>query len=231
MGFFGGGGGTTPVNMVGASTGTAGTAGYVPAPAAGKNTRYLCADASFGEAPMLPQYKAPSTSINKTYSHITGTNSVFINALRRSFSLVYMPSDGNINKLVFRTGSGTYSVAINFNIALWEVGEDGKPSTYLIGANASSGVASNADIVASVTSTAVKRGFYYISLTPDSNTPTNGVSNNNSMGISASYLGGSSLTASVVMLGYTATVYDQTTHGTIDNTTITYCPNVGYQYV
>ena len=47
MGFFGGGGGTTPVNMVGASSGTAGTAGYVPAPAAGDQDKVLRADATF----------------------------------------------------------------------------------------------------------------------------------------------------------------------------------------
>jgi len=49
MGFFGGGGGTTPVNMVGASSGTAGTAGYVPAPAAGDQEKVLTGGASFGE--------------------------------------------------------------------------------------------------------------------------------------------------------------------------------------
>ena len=48
MGFFGGGGGgTNPVNMVGASTGTAGTAGYVPAPAAGEEHKLLRGDATF----------------------------------------------------------------------------------------------------------------------------------------------------------------------------------------
>jgi len=58
MGFFGGGGGgTTYSDFVGASTGTAGTAGLVPAPALGKNTRYLSSNATFGELPLLPQYK------------------------------------------------------------------------------------------------------------------------------------------------------------------------------
>lgn len=45
MGFFGGG--TTPVNMVGASSGTAGTAGYVPAPAAGDQEKFLCGNSTW----------------------------------------------------------------------------------------------------------------------------------------------------------------------------------------
>jgi hypothetical protein len=46
MGFFGGGGGAAS-NMVGATSSVAGTAGLVPAPAAGDEEKYLFGDATF----------------------------------------------------------------------------------------------------------------------------------------------------------------------------------------
>ena len=56
MGFFGGGGATVS-NMVGATSSTAGTAGLVPAPAAGKQNSVLMGDATFlnlDDIKMLP---------------------------------------------------------------------------------------------------------------------------------------------------------------------------------
>ena len=47
MGFFGGGGGAAPANMVGATSSAAGTAGLVPAPAAGDQRKVLRGDATF----------------------------------------------------------------------------------------------------------------------------------------------------------------------------------------
>jgi hypothetical protein len=46
MGFFGGGG-SAASNMVGATSSAAGTAGLVPAPAAGDEEAFLCGDATF----------------------------------------------------------------------------------------------------------------------------------------------------------------------------------------
>ena len=125
MGFFGGGGGTTPVNMVGANTTTAGTAGYVPAPAAGKNTRYLSADASFGELPLLPQYKNTTASryVGSTVeSYINNAAAPTIKV--RYFHLIYVPTDGQVDVLGFRTSSAP-SPAFNVHLALWNVNEDG----------------------------------------------------------------------------------------------------------
>jgi hypothetical protein len=47
MGFFGGGGGAAPANMGGATSSSAGTAGLVPAPAAGDEDKVLRGDATF----------------------------------------------------------------------------------------------------------------------------------------------------------------------------------------
>ena len=57
MGFFGGGGGAAPADMVGATSSVAGTAGLVPAPAAGKQSSVLMGDALFlnlDDIKMLP---------------------------------------------------------------------------------------------------------------------------------------------------------------------------------
>ena len=91
MGFFGGGGGTTYSNFTGSSTSVAGASGLVPAPAAGKNTRYLASDATFGEIPWLPQYKNTAanyrilTLAQASAQGATGT------AKLRIFSLIFIP--------------------------------------------------------------------------------------------------------------------------------------------
>ena len=56
-GFFGGGGGASASNMVGATSSSAGTAGLVPVPAAGKQNSVLMGDATFlnlDDIQMLP---------------------------------------------------------------------------------------------------------------------------------------------------------------------------------
>lgn len=221
MGFFGGGGGTTPINMVGASTGTAGTAGYVPAPAAGKNTRYLSSDASFGELPLLPQYKNTAANYRiLTLASNSNVQGLAGNARTRVFSLIYAPSDGSIDTFGFRMHTGTISAAINFHVALWEVAEDGTPSTYVIGGNASSGTTASVDVTFSVTATPIKRGYYYISGTPDASVTGGGqLYTYSSWGYpEVNYIGRLSSVvgnARGYVFRYVATTYNQTTHETM----------------
>jgi hypothetical protein len=141
-----------------------------------------------------------------------------------------VPADGNVGSLVFRTGAGTYSSAINFHIAMWECGQDGNPSSLVVGAVASSGTTSSVDIVTSVSSTAVKRGFYYMSLTPESTIPSNGInaSNNNSFGVM--FVGIANLSTTTCVLGYVATTYNQTTHETFSETALSVRPALGFKY-
>jgi len=240
MGFFGGGGGTTPVNMVGASTGTAGTAGYVPAPAAGKNTRYLSADASFGELPLLPQYKNTATG-NWISNYIVGgaTGSGAINARLRAFYIMYIPSDGNIDTLGFRVVSAPTVTAFNLHVALWEVNEDGTVGSYVIGGNGSSGLTNSVTISISISSTAVKKGYYWISATSDINTSPASIGMMTSSGATVyySFMGSSTLPVStnVFVPNYTATTYNQTTHETFNYSNPAgfgnQVPSLGIQYV
>jgi len=218
--FFGGGGGTSPVVMTGSSTTVTGVAGYVPAPSVGKNTRALFSDASFGEIPWLPQYK--NTAANYRIGNLStgNTQGVTGTARLRVFTLIYVPSDGSVDVLGFRLHTGTISAAVNFHVALWEVAEDGTPSTYVIGGNASTGTSASTDVTFSVTATAVKRGFYYISGTPDAAITGGGTflaSSTNGFP-EALYIGRLSTVQTNsrgATFRYTATTYNQTTHETM----------------
>lgn len=241
MGFFGGGGGgTTPVNMVGASSGTAGTAGYVPAPAAGKNTRYLSSDASFGEAPMLPQYK--NTAANNwisIYTPAQASGSGSLNARVRGFFLLYVPSDGNIDTLGFRVSTAPTVTAYNLHVAIWEVNEDGTVGSYVIGGNGSSGLSNNTTVSISIASTPVKRGFYWISGTSDIATSpaTLQMGASSTAGIYYSFMGSTAISQSggLFIPNYTATTYNQTTHETFFYSTAggwgNQTPALAFQYV
>ena len=240
MGFFGGGGGTTPVNMVGASSGTAGTAGYVPAPAAGNNTRALFSDASFAELPLLPQYKNTTASrwvgvYLENYNANTGGCTIKV----RNFHLIYIPASGQIDTLSFRTASAP-SPAFNVHLALWNVNEDGTVGTYLIGATGSTGTSANTNINISVTATNVSRGFYWMSFTPDATQGATPLAFSSTAGgiYNQRFLGGTSLDPNnYVVWFYTCnTSYDQTTHETftLNNNSSgigTRIPLMGFQYV
>lgn len=212
MGGFFGGGGTVYSNFTGASTSVAGASGLVPAPAAGKNTRYLSSDASFGELPLLPQYKAANDRIIGVWKpYLSSGNHGTANRLRQ-FNLLYVPSDGNIDTLKFGT-AGSVASACNIHIAIWEVAETGEPSTYVIGGTANTGTTGNTLIGIAIASTALKRGFYYISCTADATVSANLVGHG-SLFYTNNYIGSSVGLNNWSNFQYTATTYNQTTHET-----------------
>ena len=216
MPFFGGGGAAV-ANMGGATSSAAGTAGLVPAPSAGKKTRGLFSNAAFEEIPFFPLRKAANTLW--VSSKIFGVGASVQNqtpaARRRQFGLGFFPDDGNIDTLGARIAGTAPSPATNIHLGLWECGEDGLPSTIIVGGTASSGTSANTDISIAVSSTAVKRGYFYFSLTLEAST---GAWNGNSAtayGFASSING---VEANPASSGnspyYVATTYDQTTHGT-----------------
>jgi len=225
--------------MVGASTGTAGTAGYVPAPAAGKNTRYLASDANFGELPLLPQYKNTTAAryicnVMDGYTANAGAPTIKI----RLFHLMYVPADGQVDVLAFRTSTAPSS-AFNVHLALWQVNEDGTVGSYVIGGTGSSGTAGNVTINISVTATNIVRGYYWMSFTPDS-TPTGNVievSSVNAQLFCSRFLGSTTAQPTQFHIwNYTcATSYDQTTHETFNLSSPSglqnRAPAMGFQYV
>lgn len=227
--FFGGGGGTTPVNMTGSSTTVTGVAGYVPAPAAGKSTRYLSADASFGELPLLPQYKPANDRIIGVWKPYLSTGNFSTTTRIRQFNLIYVPADGNIDTLRFST-AGVVASSVNIHIAIWEVGENGEPSTYVIGGTAASGTTGNTLIGISIASTALKRGFYYISTTPDASV-SSALVGHGSLFTTCSYIGSSSVGINNSSnFQYSATTYNQTTHETFIFGNAQTTAAVGFEY-
>jgi hypothetical protein len=240
MGFFGGvGGGTTYSDFVGASTGTAGTAGLVPAPALGKNTRYLSSNATFGELPLLPQYKNTTAAryINQVVDGYTGGAGAPTIKVRY-FALMYVPADGQVDVLAFRTNTAP-SPAFNVHLALWQVNEDGTVGSYVIGGTGSTGTTGGVNINISVSATNIFRGYYWMSFTSDATGSASAIGTNatQSSCFYTRFLGGTSVAQqSFVIWNYTcATSYDQTTHETFllsqPSGTGLALPQMAFQYV
>ena len=233
MGFFGGGGGATVANMVGATTSTAGTAGLVPAPAAGKNTRALFSDGTFGEIPMVPAYKNTTASYAILPLAAGGQGRSGTIKVRR-FCLVFVPADGNIDTLAFGIRTSPTS-NLNVHVAMWECSESGQPSTYLIGGTTTIlTTQSFAKVSISVTSTAVKRGWYFMSITPAATFTTQtfeGVAVPGGVWERMFIGSNGNVDNAQTVFSYTCnTSYDQTTHETFGFATSAWHP-LGFEYV
>jgi hypothetical protein len=172
MAFFG-----PPPPFVGATTTADGASGLVPAPASGTSTRLLYSDAKFKNISIFPQFKPPNAVIMA--NPYAGYGTVASSAVSptdkvRVFSLMYFPASGNIDTLLWRTGSGP-SVSYNMHIGVWRVGDDGKPSDYITGVIASSGLTGSVDISSSISSTEIEAGWAFFSLTPDATQATQSI--------------------------------------------------------
>lgn len=228
----------TSTDVVGATTSTAGTAGLVPAPAAGKNTRYLSSDATFGELPLLPKYKNTAATryvLAVVDGYVAGTSTPTVNV--RYFHLLYSPTDGQVDVLGVRTGTAA-STAYNINLAIWNCLEDGTVGSYVIGGNVSSGTSAPSNLTVSVTPTSIARGYYWMSFTAAA-TPSGTIATTQTTGncYLSRFLGGTSpQPSSQVIWNYTClTSYDQTTHETFSLSSPTglqtNTPNMGFQWV
>ena len=230
MPFFGGGGGAAPANMVGATSSAAGTAGLVPAPAAGKNTRALFSDGTFAEIPMVPAYK--NTSANYAILPLGGSGQGRAGTIKvRRFNLIFVPADGNIDTLVLGIRSSPTS-NLDVHLAFWEANQNGEPSTYMAGGTITILTTDSfKDMKVSISSTAVKRGWYYMSVTPAATFTTStfeGISGGTGVW-ERMFIGGSR--SSQFIFSYTCnTSYDQTTHETFTFLDSNWCP-LGFEYV
>jgi hypothetical protein len=126
MGFFGGGGGAAPANMGGATSSAAGTAGLVPAPAAGEDELFLKGNALFQEGPIPQRTFTSGYFCNDAFSTIEGTNSW--NASRTHYNLIWIPRRMSFDRIGFtqNTAGLTHNVRIGlYNSSL----TTGLPST------------------------------------------------------------------------------------------------------
>jgi hypothetical protein len=151
----------------------------------------------------------------------------------RNFMPIYIPSDGQIDKLSFITASAG-TPAVNCHIALWENSETGTPSTYVIGGTASTGVAASTAIDVTVSATDVVRGFYWMSLTAETQTNVT-IRTSSQPNFLSSFMGESNVSGqgSKYTFFYTATSYSQTTHETfsVGSPANTMFPCMSVQYV
>jgi len=186
MGFFGGGGGTTVSNMVGATSSTAGTAGLVPAPAAGENTAFLCGNATFSNVLYnLPIHKLDNTNF---YAPIAFGGNVSVNSVANVANLVpiFLPA-GSIDRISAYQNSASSSGT--GYIAIYNVNSNGKPLSVVASGSftITSGEAAVEKAITLSPTVAVKAGLYWI-----------GYHNNN---ITANYrsTGNSNSVASLIM--------------------------------
>ena len=235
MPFFGGG--ASVANMVGATSSAAGTAGLVPAPAAGTNTRALFSDASFGEVPLFPTHKNTNSGVYiRAPQSATSTQATITSmaSLLRTFLCMYSPADGTIDLLGVRFTASPTS-GYDMNLSIWEMGEDGLPSSYITGGNAAIAAGAGNVEYTIVVNGAIKRGFFWSSLTLSSaitgatiagfNPPFNtwwlGATSTNTAAGSSLY----------THIQYTcATSYDQTNHETFVYSTSGIIPQIAFQY-
>lgn len=178
MGFFGGGGGTTPVNMGGATSSAAGTAGYVPAPSAGQDRHVLSGSASF--IPNVPVVRPTSASgrLIGCMCANTRANGNYSNAQSNTiFSPIFLPS-GTLTAIgltFFSQNTGNVRYGIYDSIS-------GDIPTTLLGsgtATTSSGAAANAAVVVSGLSVTIAGGLYWIALQQDTNNNVNWITSGN----------------------------------------------------
>lgn len=222
----------TSTDVVGATTSTAGTAGLVPAPAAGKNTRYLSSNATFGEVPLLPKRKDNSSNWKTPSNSAIAGNTGSANPLTkvRIFGLGYFPDDGDINTLGLRIVTAP-ATAVNIHLGFWDCGEDGLPSTYITGGTISSGIAGNTDLSLSVTQISVKRGYFFYAATYESGSGScSGWAASSTTILGGIYGRQATIQGTSFSPSYTATTYDQTTHGTFTVNAGT-IPCVAFKYV
>ena len=216
-----------------ATTALAGGVGFVPAPTAGKSSRALFTNSSFAELPLFPLIKntdanAYISSYNAYDSGAGATETIRV----RTFALLYVPADGEVDTLGFATSTAP-SPAFNAHIAIWNCSETGYPDTLVVGGIVPSGTTGFAAVKVSVTPTAITRGFYYISFTADATTSTNAVRARaaQSNAFMCSFLGSNLPGQSGYTIAYTATTYDQTTHNAFVNLSARSVPYTAFQYV
>jgi len=223
-------------NMTGATTSAAGTAGLVPAPAAGNPTRALHSNGIFEEVALYPNYKGSGTWLRSPLTELhSATNVSSVTNLLRRFVIMFAPADGTIGLLGLRYPNAV-TTGYNINLAIWQMGETGLPSTYIDGGNISvlTGVGNTEYTL--VVNAPIKRGYFWVSHTANA-TENSGAFATFNIGASTNVWwlgatqtnnnGGAANTAHSYTCG---TAYDQTTHESSFSLSTGSVPQIAYQY-
>jgi len=189
MGFFGGGG-AAPANMGGATSSAAGTAGLVPAPAAGDQTAFLSGSGSF----LIPAVPTLSKDSGQTQDvgAINGSSVVFFgcpflfggsgatlpSTLKPLFCPIYIPKTDTYTRLACTITVG--SAGTLFSLGIYSLDEaTGLPKTLISNVNNLSS-ASPANVEGTI-SQSLNQGWYWAAIMGDSTTPQYRVENSQTL--------------------------------------------------
>jgi hypothetical protein len=179
MAFFGGGGGAAASNFVGATSSVAGTAGLVPAPAAGDNDKFLAGDASFAIAPRLVSPALPDW--------LTGTNSqsaegclygvggygYVIGANRLGICPIFIRQGKTFTKLGARIANDATKTSTKLRVGIYNASNTNIRPTTLIVESGELTYTSNT-LQEGTISQYIKSGFYWLAVVTDGTHNFNG---------------------------------------------------------
>ena len=207
--FGGGGGGAAASNMVGATSSVAGTAGLVPAPAAGSHRNFLRGDATFQS--LINAYPSTKVSRGSTYFSWVGGSSVggTSNIVNTSggyvlFSPIYVRESKNYTTywILVTTAGGANSLG---KMALYSIkGSDATPDA-LICESGTFAASSTGLKQPTMASTFVEAGWYYMAV--GTNSTNNLAFHGDAMSYVRTFLAGSDSTAAPNLLDFSQKLY------------------------
>ena len=162
MGFFGGGGGAAPADMVGATSSVAGTAGLVPAPAAGSEYAYLRGDATF-KNPLIQQsfinttqegYNSAPLGLNTAGAAVPADNTLYL------IPHIVIPT--TYTTIALRRASGTAGATMKTRMGVYECDFDKLCPTTLILETADTSMANSTSDVSVAISQTLNKGIYFL---------------------------------------------------------------------
>lgn len=171
MGFFGGGG-ASPANMVGATSSVAGTAGLVPAPAAGDNDKFLNGDATFKIPPKLVSPALPDwlTGANSQSAegclYGVGNYGYVIGANRLGICPVFIRQGKTYTKIGARIANDATRTATKLRVGIYNASNTNLRPTTLIAESGELTYTSNTAPEGTI-SQYIKAGFYWLTVVTD----------------------------------------------------------------
>lgn len=161
MGFFGGGGAAAS-NMVGATSSAAGTAGLVPAPAAGSEYAYLRGDATF-KNPLIQQSFINTTQegyCSQPLGLYLGGSITPANDILYLTPHIVIPA--TYTKIFIRRSGGTSGASMKVRMGIYECDFDKICPTTLIAETADTAMGSvSSDVVVNISQT-LNKGIYFL---------------------------------------------------------------------
>jgi len=217
--FFGGG--ASVANMVGATSSVAGTAGLVPAPAAGDDDRFLAGDASFAVtprfvSPALPDWLTGTHSRSAEgclYSSL-GSYGYAIGANRLGLCPVFLRRGLTYTKLGARIGNDAAKTATKIRVGIYNVSSTNCRPTTLIVESGEFNYTNNSTVEATI-SQYIKSGFYWMALVTDGTHLLNGGAAFGGTNIDNAYVAGIRTTNSQGMTPSVSQPYITHTYGAL----------------